>query len=195
MTNNSTDRPEQVIDESASLNRKTVHGPSRQRNVLIIASVVVVAIFAIFVLLLWSYRRDTKQPANAGAEATKEAETKEADKSKEVILSPEALKTAGIEIAGVTQRPAVAFAYRHRGSRNQSTTDPTSNAACQWPRRACECRAWRSSKDRHGSRDNCQPGNRGDARQAPRSANQTTIGATQSSAGTTCRESCRRPLS
>jgi cobalt-zinc-cadmium efflux system membrane fusion protein len=110
MTNNSTDRPEQVIDKSESLNGKTaLHGPSRQRNVVIIASVAVVAILAIFVLILWSYRRDTKQSANAGAEVTKEVETKEAGESKEVVLSPEALKTAGIEIAGVTQRPAVAL--------------------------------------------------------------------------------------
>src|SRR5438094_6736251 len=91
MTNNSKDRP------------------SRQRNLLVIASVAVVAVIAIFVVLLWSYRRSTKLPANAGAEVAKEAGTKEAGEAKEVILSPEALKTAGIEIAGVTQRPAVAL--------------------------------------------------------------------------------------
>src|SRR2546430_1703761 len=91
MTNNSTDRP------------------SRQRNTIVIASVAVVAVIAIFVVLLWSYRRSTKLPANAGAEVTKEAGAKEAGDSKEVVLSPEALKTAGIEIAGVTQRPAVAL--------------------------------------------------------------------------------------
>jgi cobalt-zinc-cadmium efflux system membrane fusion protein len=83
--------------------------PSRQRNTVVIASVAVVAVVAIFVVLLWSYRRNTKLPANTGAEVAKGAETKEAGESKEVVLSPEAMKTAGIEIAGVTQRPAVAL--------------------------------------------------------------------------------------
>src|SRR2546429_4639836 len=90
MTKNSTDRP------------------SRQRNAIVIASVAAIAVIAIFVVLLWSYRRNTKPP-NTGAEAAKGAETKEAGEAKEVVLSPEALKTAGIEIAGVTQRPAVAL--------------------------------------------------------------------------------------
>lgn len=109
MTNNSTDRPGQVIDESESLNGITnAHPSSRQRNVIVVASVAVIAVIAIFVVLLWSYRRNTKPP-NTGAEVTKGAETKEAGEAKEVVLSPEALKTAGIEIAGVTQRPAVAL--------------------------------------------------------------------------------------
>jgi cobalt-zinc-cadmium efflux system membrane fusion protein len=67
-----------------------------------------VAIIAVAALLLWSNRRNAKPPANAGA-VVKEGETKEAGESKDVVLSPEALKTAGIEIAGVTQRPAVAL--------------------------------------------------------------------------------------
>lgn len=108
MTNNSTDQPPQIIDENESLIGKTVaHRPSRQRNLIVVASVAVVAIIAIFALLLWSYRRDAKQPA--GVDEAKQNETKAAGESKEVVLSPEALKTAGIEIAGVTQRPAVAL--------------------------------------------------------------------------------------
>jgi cobalt-zinc-cadmium efflux system membrane fusion protein len=110
MTNKPTERPEQMSDETESLTGVTdAHRSSRQRNVIVLASVAVVAVIAIFAVLLWSYRRNTKLPANTSAEVTKGAETKEAGESKEVVLSPEALKTAGIEIAGVTQRPAVAL--------------------------------------------------------------------------------------
>jgi cobalt-zinc-cadmium efflux system membrane fusion protein len=110
MTNRPQDRPERIFDESESLNGKSdADRPSRQRNIVVIASVAVVAIIAILVALLWSYRRETKPSPNAGTEVGKKANNKEAGESKEVILSPEALKTAGIEIAGVTQRPAVAL--------------------------------------------------------------------------------------
>jgi cobalt-zinc-cadmium efflux system membrane fusion protein len=110
MTNNSTDRPEQMSDQSKSLNGiADAHRSSRQRNVIVVASVAVIAVIAIFVVLFWSYKRNTKPASNSGAEVAKAAETKEAGESKEVVLSPEALKTAGIEIAGVTQRPAVAL--------------------------------------------------------------------------------------
>ena len=73
------------------------------RNIVIVALVALVALIAVYAIFLRA--RDTQSTA-VDTNAAKEAEHGPGD---EVKLSPEALASAGIEIEGVTQRPAVAL--------------------------------------------------------------------------------------
>ena len=75
------------------------HGRNRQ---LLIVSFVAIAALLIVLAAFLLLRRGSDPPATK-AEATDESAT-----PNEVILSAEALKAAGIEMEGVTQRPAVA---------------------------------------------------------------------------------------
>lgn len=83
-------------------------GASR-RNVVIIASVGLLAIFSIIILVMWI----RSGPAATGVTVKTGAAEKQKDEGQpatsEVKLSPEARTAAGIEIEGVTQRPAVAM--------------------------------------------------------------------------------------
>jgi cobalt-zinc-cadmium efflux system membrane fusion protein len=81
---------------------------ANKRNVVIVGIVATVALVAIVGLIVWR-TRESKPPAKSSSDEAKQGEHKEATESQEVVLSPEALKTAGIEIVGVTQRPAVAL--------------------------------------------------------------------------------------
>lgn len=81
---------------------------ANRRNIVIVGVVAIFALVAIIGLIVWRVR-ETKPPAKAGADEAKQGESQETTETREVVLSPEALKTAGIEIAGVTQRPAVAL--------------------------------------------------------------------------------------
>jgi len=75
----------------------------QNRKLIIVVSVVVVAIAALVAIVLWT-RKPEPSIQNAGTSPA--AEQHEGD---EVKLSAEALQAAGIEIEGVTQRPAVAL--------------------------------------------------------------------------------------
>jgi len=75
----------------------------QNRKLIIVVSVVVVAIAALVAIVLWT-RKPEPSIQNAGTAPA--AEQHEGD---EVKLSAEALQAAGIEIEGVTQRPAVAL--------------------------------------------------------------------------------------
>ena len=79
----------------------------RTRNIVIVALVSLVALVAIYALFL---RGDSESSiaVNVNAETAKEAEHGP-EEGEEVMLTPEALEAAGIEIEGVTQRPAVAL--------------------------------------------------------------------------------------
>lgn len=83
-------------------------GSARNRNLAIVALVVIFSIVAVLVLLLMT--RDAPKPTEVkvsteGAEAGHEDE----HAGDEVKLAPEALAATAIEIEGVTQRPAVAL--------------------------------------------------------------------------------------
>lgn len=78
------------------------HNP-RQRQLLIVGGVAFVALVAVVALAIWL----RSGSANQATEKVK-AEAAEVTPG-EVKLSTEALKSAGIEIEGVTQRPAVAL--------------------------------------------------------------------------------------
>lgn len=82
--------------------------PSR-RNLVIIASLALVAMFSIILLAMWwrSGPDSTEVKVRAGAANAQNDEGQVAPD--EVKLSPEASAAAGIEIEGVTQRPAVAL--------------------------------------------------------------------------------------
>lgn len=72
----------------------------RNRNIVIIVAVSLVALVGIYLIFL---RSSEKPPVQVNTEAAHE------DNEQEVKLSPEALVAAGIEIEGVTERPAVAL--------------------------------------------------------------------------------------
>lgn len=90
--------------------RHTLSPRPRNRNMLIVAVIALVALAVIF--FLWSRRNNAASP---GGETNAEAKTGEAagedhgGEAGEVKIDPEALAAAGIEIEGVTQRPAVAL--------------------------------------------------------------------------------------
>lgn len=96
----------EVEIESATEEQRTW----RNRRLVIIGSVAAVALFAILALVLWGRGggANTKDEKTVTVETSKESE-KEEGAGSEVKLSPEALKAAGVEIEGVTQRPAVAL--------------------------------------------------------------------------------------
>jgi membrane fusion protein, heavy metal efflux system len=74
----------------------------RRRIVVVVGVVAVLALAAVLVAALWLRRERPSQTAE-------QAEAKHEETTDEVALTPEALKAAGIEIEGVTQRPAVAL--------------------------------------------------------------------------------------
>ena len=78
----------------------------RNRNIIIIAAVSLVALIGMYLIFL---RASEKPSASVNVNARQEAEGAHKDEEQEVQLSPEALAAAGIEIEGVTERPAVAL--------------------------------------------------------------------------------------
>jgi len=76
---------------------------SRNRQLLIVGAVALVSLVLVVGLALWLSHDRARRPAEES-----KAE-KSADSPSEVKLPPEALKAAGIEMEGVTQRPAVAL--------------------------------------------------------------------------------------
>ncbi len=82
--------------------RKTLLS-SRNRNLLIIVGATVLLV--VIALFLWPRHESANKKGNAAAES-KEAE-EDAKAGNEVVLSPATLTAAGIEIVGVTERPAV----------------------------------------------------------------------------------------
>lgn len=92
---------EVAVDQESRL------GSRRTRNIAIVALVSLVALVAIYALFL---RGDSKSSTavNVNSETAKEAEHGP-EEGEEVMLTPEALAAAGIELEGVTQRPAVAL--------------------------------------------------------------------------------------
>ncbi|MGB7923368.1 MAG: efflux RND transporter periplasmic adaptor subunit [Pyrinomonadaceae bacterium] len=83
--------------------------PSRARHLVIVGVVAVVALVAILALV-WARRGSNteKTTVEVNTEAG-QADEHSAGEGQEVKLSPEALAAAGVEIEGVTQRPAVAL--------------------------------------------------------------------------------------
>jgi cobalt-zinc-cadmium efflux system membrane fusion protein len=84
----------------------------RNKSLVFIACVALVALVTILALV-FGFRggEGARQKVKAGAEEVagqgEKKEGGEANESRDVVLSPEAIKAAGIEVAGVTQRPAV----------------------------------------------------------------------------------------
>lgn len=78
----------------------------RNRNIVIIAAISLVALISIYLIFLSA---DETPSASVNVNAPQETEGAHNDEGQEVKLSPEALAAAGIEIEGVTERPAVAL--------------------------------------------------------------------------------------
>lgn len=79
---------------------------SRRRNLLIVAAVAALALVIILALVL---SRRNNPAAATDVKVTAETDEHKAGEGNEVELSPEALAAAGIEVEGVTSRPAVAL--------------------------------------------------------------------------------------
>ncbi|MBA3355702.1 MAG: efflux RND transporter periplasmic adaptor subunit [Pyrinomonadaceae bacterium] len=91
--------------------KKTRFGSHRNRNIVLVALMALIAVVAIYALFLRGGRKESTA-VNVNAEAAKDAEHGDehgAGEAEEVKLSPEAIAAAGIEIEGVTERPAVAL--------------------------------------------------------------------------------------
>lgn len=88
--------------EPMSITADSARQNPRQRQWLIGGGVAVLALVAVVVTALWLRSGSSNKPTEKTNTETS------ADTPSEVKLSPEALKAAGIEIEGVTQRPAVA---------------------------------------------------------------------------------------
>jgi membrane fusion protein, heavy metal efflux system len=84
-------------------NQQTTVG---RQKLIVVACVVIVAIVALVAIVLWTRKSGPSTRVNVNAEISPAAEQHEGE---EVKLSAEALQSAGIEIEGVTQRPAVAL--------------------------------------------------------------------------------------
>src|SRR5215210_5133252 len=83
---------------------ETRRSPHRNRNLIIVAAFAAL-VLVVLVLLLWSRNKPVAQEKES-AEATS---TEKTSVTSEVVLSPEAVKAASLEVEGVTQRPAVAL--------------------------------------------------------------------------------------
>jgi len=82
---------------------------SRRRNLVVIASVAMVAMVSVVALVMWWRSEPSGSTVNVNAGTPETGRENGQTVSSEVKLSPEAVKSAGIEIEGVTQRPAVAL--------------------------------------------------------------------------------------
>ncbi len=87
----------------SEINETTQPSTSGRRKLIIVVSVAVVAIVALVVIVFSTRKSPPTQIRNNSSSATEQHE------AEEVKLSAEALQSAGIEIEGVTQRPAVAL--------------------------------------------------------------------------------------
>lgn len=106
------DRRESIV-ETDTATTATTPSPRRNRNTILFVSLVALVALVIVFGLFWWGRGDStgtnvKVNTEAGEHGTGEGE-EHGGEGKEVELSPEALAAAGIEIEGVTQRPAVAL--------------------------------------------------------------------------------------
>lgn len=110
-THNAVDEEHDIvqvsISESSELKNSSSSSSERKRN-LPVWGLVVGIFFIVLLVGVWLWTRGN----NAGtttekATTEKDKEGGHADESKEVKLESEALEAAGIEIEGVTQRPAV----------------------------------------------------------------------------------------
>jgi len=77
----------------------------RKRSLIIIVATAVLLV--VTVLFLWPRHESANKKSNVASESKNSEEDAKADN--EVVLSPETLTAAGIEIVGVTERPAVAL--------------------------------------------------------------------------------------
>jgi cobalt-zinc-cadmium efflux system membrane fusion protein len=90
---------ERVLFESGG-ERSARRSSVSRRNVVLVGIVAVVALMAILVAAFWLRRAKP-------AQSPQQTEEKHKETTDEVSLTAEALKTTGIELEGVTQRPAV----------------------------------------------------------------------------------------
>ncbi len=97
---------ERSVYEVASETRSRF-GSGSNRNVAIVALVAIFAIVSVVATVLWS--RATSPQSTEVKVNTETPGQEDEHAGQEVKLSPEALSAAGIEVEGVTQRPAVAL--------------------------------------------------------------------------------------
>ena len=105
-THHDTDEAELSRLEDQFEQRPAKSRTQPQKRFVWILTAVVVGLIAVIGIAWLATRKDT---TSVKVEATKEEDHSGAESGKEVKLDPEALESAGIEIEGVTSRPAVAL--------------------------------------------------------------------------------------
>jgi len=107
-----SERPEMFPGERSvyevAAERRSRFGSPRNRNIAIVALVVIFAIVALLALVLWTRDDPKSTEVKVNTEAG-EGSHKDEHAGDEIRLSPEALANTAMEIEGVTQRPAVAL--------------------------------------------------------------------------------------
>jgi cobalt-zinc-cadmium efflux system membrane fusion protein len=88
---------------------ETVQARTSRRNLVIVGSVALVALLSIVAIAMWLRGRPTATEVNVKSGAADAQKDKGEAGTGEVKLSPEARTAAGLEVEGVTQRPAVAM--------------------------------------------------------------------------------------
>ncbi|HEY6806088.1 MAG TPA: efflux RND transporter periplasmic adaptor subunit [Pyrinomonadaceae bacterium] len=107
-----TDNGDASTREDGSRSRievETVQARRPQRTLVIVGSVALVALFSIVAIAIWLRSRPTATEVNVKSGAADIQEDEGQAGTSDVKLSPEARSAAGIEVEGVTQRPAVAM--------------------------------------------------------------------------------------
>ena len=90
-----------------AVEKESRFGSRRNRNTIIVAVAVVALVSLVLIYALFLRGGKDSTAVNVNTEAKEAGD--HAEEGEEVKLSPEALAAAGIEIEGVTQRPAVAL--------------------------------------------------------------------------------------
>ena len=98
--------PEERSVYEVATERQSRFGQLGNRNIVIVALVIIFALVAVVALLLWSRSSSPQAAVTVNTETTT---PEDEHGSQEVNLSPEVLAAAGIEIEGVTKRPAVSL--------------------------------------------------------------------------------------
>lgn len=105
-------RLEENFDRDGDASEKAAGGEPRPKSMFAwILTAVIVAIFAIAGLAWIATRGSSTSVKVESGEEKKEEGHSEDEEGKEVKLDPESMESAGIEVEGVTQRPAIAKLY------------------------------------------------------------------------------------
>jgi RND family efflux transporter MFP subunit len=100
--------PEELAPETGPEDVETPAGRPQQRRLVTLGAAALILLLLALAGALWLFKGRTAASGEK-AGATEKADEHGAEEGREVKLAPEAMTAAGLEIEGVTQRPAVAL--------------------------------------------------------------------------------------